>query len=139
MRDTGEPRVIVLYDSDCGFCKVMLAMLLSSDRASRLTPVPIESARGDELLSQIAPSDRISSWHLIDEVGILRSGGAAVPAALRELPHGEGIAWVTARFPRATSGAYDWVADHRALLGRLFGKRPRAWADRVIAKAARAR
>lgn len=43
MRDLREDTLIVLYDDDCGFCEVMLAMLLTWDRASRVRPVPIQS------------------------------------------------------------------------------------------------
>ena len=47
MRDLREDTLIVLYDDDCGFCEVMLAMLLTWDRASRVRPVPIQSTPGE--------------------------------------------------------------------------------------------
>jgi predicted DCC family thiol-disulfide oxidoreductase YuxK len=34
MSDPREGTLIVLYDDDCGFCEVMLAMLLTWDRAT---------------------------------------------------------------------------------------------------------
>jgi predicted DCC family thiol-disulfide oxidoreductase YuxK len=127
-------RLIVLYDGDCGFCAVMLAVLLRWDRASQLAPVSIQSARGEELLGDVPRRDRLESWHLIDAAGALHSGGAAVPVLFDALPWGTPIARLGSRFPRATARAYDWVAGHRAPLGRLLRARPRAWAARVIAE-----
>lgn len=129
--------LIVLYDGDCGFCSVMLAVLLTGDRANRLNPVTIQSTRGEELLTDLARQDRLRSWHLVDAAGVLYSGGAGVPVIFDALPWGTPIARVTSHFPRATSHAYDWVADHRVLLGRLLKARSRAWADRVIAERSR--
>jgi predicted DCC family thiol-disulfide oxidoreductase YuxK len=124
----------VLYDADCGFCKVVLAVLLRWDRGGHVTPAAIQSDRGEMLLSGMSREERLKSWHLIDGSGALRSGGAAIPGAFAVLPGGAPIAAVTARFPRATSRAYDWVARHRALLGRTLGRRSRSWAARVIAE-----
>ena len=124
--------LIVLYDGDCGFCAVMLALLLRWDRANRIAPVPIQSARGEELLAEMARDDRLKSWHLIDTAGTLYSGGAGLPVILHALPRGAPIARVASRFPAATSRAYESVARHRVLLGRPF-KRARGWAARIIA------
>jgi len=134
MRNLREDTLIVLYDDDCGFCEVMLAVLLTWDRASRVRPVPIQSARGEELLIDMKPEDRLKSWHLLDASGMLHSGGAGIPVIFAALPGGTPIAGVVSRFPRATSRSYDWVAGHRVLLGRGLRARPRAWAARVVAE-----
>jgi predicted DCC family thiol-disulfide oxidoreductase YuxK len=133
MRKNREGTLIVLYDGDCGFCKVMLAVLLSWDKAKRLSPVSIQSARGEELLTGMADQDRLASWHLIDAEGTLYSGGAGIPVISGALPCGSPLARLASRSPRATSRIYDWVAAHRVLLGRPLKARPRAWAARVIA------
>jgi predicted DCC family thiol-disulfide oxidoreductase YuxK len=133
MTDAGEHAPIVLYDGECGFCKVMLAVLLSWDRARRLDAAPIESTRGERLLAGMPEATRLASWHVVQGEST-RSAGAAVPVALAVLPGGAPIAAVTARFPRTTSRAYDWIAGHRALLGRLLGRRARPWAERVLAE-----
>jgi predicted DCC family thiol-disulfide oxidoreductase YuxK len=125
--------LIVLYDGDCGFCSVMMAILLSWDRANRIGPVSIQSARGAELLSDLTGQDRLTSWHLIDASATRYSGGEAIPVVLDPLPGGALIARAAARFPSVTSRVYEWIADHRVLLGRGFKARPRAWAARVIA------
>ncbi len=134
MTDAGEDAAIVLYDGDCGFCRVMLAALLAWDRARRLDSAPIQSGRGDRLLAGVPARERLASWHIVeDSARTVYSGGAAIPVVLAVLPRGTPLARVAARFPDATSRAYDWVADHRAWLGRALGARPRAWATRVIA------
>jgi len=134
MRNLGEDTLMVLYDDDCGFCEVTLAMLLTWDRANRVRPVSIQSTRGDDLLIDMKREDRTKSWHLIDAGGMLHSGGAGIPVIFDALPWGVLIANVVWRFPTATSRTYDWVANHRVLLGRGLGARPRAWAARVIAE-----
>jgi predicted DCC family thiol-disulfide oxidoreductase YuxK len=125
--------LIVLYDGDCGFCSVVLATLLTWDRASRIAPVSIQSARGQKLLVDVTRQDRLKSWHLIDAEGMLYSGGAGIPVVFDALPWGAPIARVARQFPTATSSAYEWVASHRVLLGRPLKARPRVWAARVIA------
>jgi len=125
--------LIVLYDGDCGFCRVMLAMLLTRDRANRIDPVSIQSARGEELLIDMTRHDRLKSLHVIDAEGALYSGGAGIHVVFDALPWGMLIARVARRFPKATSSAYEWVAKHRVLLGRPLKARPREWAARVIA------
>lgn len=110
---------IVIYDSDCGFCRFSLAVLLSADRRS-LRPLPLGTAEADSLLADLTVEQRDASWHLIADDGTRRSAGAGFVAAY-------------ARFPRATERAYRWVADHRGLLGRFVPARAKRWADRVIA------
>ncbi|HEY2201228.1 MAG TPA: DUF393 domain-containing protein [Solirubrobacteraceae bacterium] len=138
MRENWEGSLLVLYDGECGFCKVMLAVLLRWDRAHRLDPVPIQSARGEELLAGMAEQDRLTSWHLTGAEGTRYSGGAGIPVIFAALPFGSPLALLASRFERATSRAYDWVAAHRVLLGRPLKAQPRAWAARVIADRERA-
>jgi predicted DCC family thiol-disulfide oxidoreductase YuxK len=134
MRYLRHGRLVVLYDRHCGFCEVLVAMLLTWDREKRLDPVAIQSARGQKLLTDVASEDRLESWHLIDGAGVVRSGGAALPPAFAALPGGVLAAGAARRFPETTSRAYQWVARHRVLLGRLFKARSRAWAARVVAE-----
>jgi predicted DCC family thiol-disulfide oxidoreductase YuxK len=134
MDNLHEDILIVLYDDDCGFCEVMLAVLLRWDRANRVRPVSILSSRGDELLIDMERDDRLKSWHLLDSGGILYSAGAGIPVIFAALPGGALIANVVSRFPTTTSRTYDWVGSHRVLLGRGLGARPRTCAARVIAE-----
>jgi predicted DCC family thiol-disulfide oxidoreductase YuxK len=131
--DVSEP-VVVLYDADCGFCRVALALLLRWDTRRRLEPAAIQSARGELLLGEIEPAMRMRSWHAVDPAGAISSGGAGVPLVFGALPSAMPIAWLAARFPSTTARVYDWIAAHRALLGRALNARTRAWGARVIAQ-----
>ncbi|HWX52728.1 MAG TPA: DCC1-like thiol-disulfide oxidoreductase family protein [Solirubrobacteraceae bacterium] len=127
-------KLIVLYDGECGFCSVILAVLLRWDRAHRLSPVTIQSPRGQQLLRAVPHEERLRSWHLVDAEGTLHSGGAGIPVVFDALPRGAPVVLIASRFPAATARGYEWVAGHRELLGRLLKARPRAWAGRVIAE-----
>jgi predicted DCC family thiol-disulfide oxidoreductase YuxK len=109
----------VLYDADCGFCKLAVRGLLRLDTRRRLRAVAIQGAVGRGLLSELPEAQRIGSAHLLTPDGIVHSGGSAAAPLAALLPGGSIPAWLFARFPSATDRAYRWVAQHRALLGRL--------------------
>jgi predicted DCC family thiol-disulfide oxidoreductase YuxK len=88
-----EPKAIVIYDPDCGFCRFSLALLLIWDRdwgerrggAERgrpsppnwqlrwgrsaapdaLRPLPLGTPTADRLLADLTEEQRAASWHLI--------------------------------------------------------------------------
>jgi predicted DCC family thiol-disulfide oxidoreductase YuxK len=123
---------IVLYDSDCGFCKWLLDGLLSWDRDERLRPVALQRPEAAELLSDLDPGERMESWHLISPAGERLSGGAALPALLRLLPAGTIPAAGVSRIPGITDRGYRWVAAHRSGLSRVVpGAAKRRASDRV--------
>jgi predicted DCC family thiol-disulfide oxidoreductase YuxK len=115
----GERRWTVLYDADCDFCTWLLAAVLRWDRAGRLRPVGLQRREAAELLADLAPDERMASWHLVSPTGERRSGGAALPPILRALPGGRLPAAAFARLPRLTERGYRWVADHRSQLSEL--------------------
>jgi predicted DCC family thiol-disulfide oxidoreductase YuxK len=120
----GPPRVAkergwtVLYDADCGFCNWLLSALLRWDRAGHLHPIALQRAEADNLLKELAPAERMASWHLISPSGERYSGGAALPPLLRLLPAGQIPATAIARFPSPADRGYRWVAEHRSQLSR---------------------
>jgi predicted DCC family thiol-disulfide oxidoreductase YuxK len=124
-------RATVIYDSDCGFCKWCLALLLAWDRQGALRPLPLGTAEADRLLSDLSAERRDASWHLVTD-GRRFSAGAALSPVLSLLRGGRVPAALFARFPTATECGYRWVAEHRRLLGRFVPARARRWADRVI-------
>ena len=121
----------ILYDPDCGFCRVLLAVVLRWDRHGRLRPVALGSEEADALLHGMPEEERMASWHLVEPGGV-HSGGAAFAPVLARLPGGRPLAWLSARFPRGSERAYRLVADHRSLFGRVLPAAARRWADRVI-------
>jgi predicted DCC family thiol-disulfide oxidoreductase YuxK len=127
------PAWTVLYDADCGICRTLLAGLLRWDRQRRLRPLALQSAESDRLLADLAPAERMASWHLVSPGGGRWSAGAALPPLLRLLPGGRAPAAGFARFPDATEGGYRWVADHRSGLARLLPAALRRRADRYLA------
>jgi predicted DCC family thiol-disulfide oxidoreductase YuxK len=107
----------IVYDPDCGFCRVCVAVVLRWDRGRRLRPVP-----GEDL----------DSWQLVLPDGTVVSAGAAFSPLLRLLPGGAPFALIADRFPRAAERAYRFVADHRTAFGRPLPASAKRWADRVI-------
>ena len=133
-------RVPILYDPDCGFCRVSLAVLLRWDRHGRLRPVALGSEEADSLLDGMPEEERMASWHLVTMDGTVHSAGHAFPELLLLLPGAAPLARLSARFPRAADRGYRWVAEHRSLLSRPLPDAVRRWADVVIAESrARAR
>lgn len=112
-------QLLVLYDADCGFCAWCVGWLLRWDRRLRLRPVAIDSELGERLLSGLTEDERLKSWHVCDEHGLLASGGPALAPVLGRLPGGGAPAAVLRRCPTTVARAYRWVAQHRVALGRL--------------------
>jgi predicted DCC family thiol-disulfide oxidoreductase YuxK len=127
----------ILYDPDCGLCRVCVAVVLQWDRHGRLRPVELTSTDGVELLPGMPEDERVSSWHLVLPDRTIHSAGAAFSPLLRLLPGGGPLARLTDRFPRAAEVGYRWVADHRTAFGKLLPAAARRWADRVISESAR--
>jgi predicted DCC family thiol-disulfide oxidoreductase YuxK len=111
------PAPIVIYDSDCGFCRWCLARVLAWDRRGALRPLKLQSSEAERLLTGMTEEERMGSWHLVDRDGKVRSAGAAFPVLLRELPGGRPLAAVAARAPRLVDRAYRWVAGRRDTFG----------------------
>jgi predicted DCC family thiol-disulfide oxidoreductase YuxK len=121
----------VLYDPDCGFCRVTLALLLRWDTRRTLRPVPLGTEEARALLAGMPDEEQLASWHLVDGRDV-HSAGAAFPPVFARLPGGGPFARAAERFPSASDRLYRWVADHRSLLGRPIPGSARRWADRVI-------
>ena len=124
-------QVPVLYDPDCGFCRVTLALLLRWDTRRTLRPVALGSEEADAFLAHMPEEERMASWHMVEGRAV-HSAGAAFPPVFARLPGGRALARATGRFPGASDRVYRWVADHRSLLGRPIPGSARRWADRVI-------
>lgn len=123
---------VVIYDSDCGFCRTSLALILRADRHRRLRPLALHTEEADRLLSDLTREQQDASWHLVSPDGHRESAGAAAAPMLRLLPGGALPAAVLARVPDRTQRAYEWVADHRSTLSRLMPSRAKRRATRLV-------
>lgn len=119
---------IVLYDRDCGWCRWTLAKLLAWDRHRRVRPVALQADEADRLLADVAPAERMASWHLVRPDGRRFSAGAAFPPLLALLPAGAPLARLAAALPGPTERTYAWVAGHRSQLGSRLR---RSWIERA--------
>jgi predicted DCC family thiol-disulfide oxidoreductase YuxK len=114
----------LLYDDDCGFCKLCARAILGLDREGRLRPVAIQSDEGQRLLTEIPPELRLDSFHLVTPGGKVHSAGAAAAPLARLLPGGSVPARAFTRYPQRTERAYRWIARHRSAFGRLGLRSP---------------
>jgi predicted DCC family thiol-disulfide oxidoreductase YuxK len=113
---------VLLYDSDCGFCRWSVDKLLAWDRGGRVRSMELQDPEADSLLGGMDEETKMSSWHLLMPDGRLYSAGAAAPPLLRLLRGGKPLAALLAVFPRITERAYRTVAGNRDFFGRLVGQ-----------------
>jgi predicted DCC family thiol-disulfide oxidoreductase YuxK len=118
---TSAPEVIVLYDSDCGFCKWSLDKILAWDRRRALRPVPIQSEEGERLLVSLPRWEWLESWHLVKPDGSVHSAGAGAEPLFEVLPFGKPFALFARTFPALTDWGYRQVAGNRSRLAKLVG------------------
>jgi predicted DCC family thiol-disulfide oxidoreductase YuxK len=124
---------VLIYDSDCGFCRWSLGKVLAWDRRARLRPVTLQSKEAEALLAGMPEEERMSSWHLVGPDGEVRSAGAGIAPLLRQLPGGSPLAAIAARTPRLMERGYRFVAGHRSLWGKFVTDGAKRRADRRIA------
>jgi predicted DCC family thiol-disulfide oxidoreductase YuxK len=113
---------VLLYDSDCGFCRWSVDKILAWDRRGRLRSMELQDPEAGSLLGEMDEEAKMSSWHLVMPDGRVYSAGAAAPPLLRLLRGGKPLAAVLAAFPRITERAYRTVAGNRDFFGRLVGQ-----------------
>lgn len=124
----------VVYDADCGLCRTLLAPLLRADTHRRLRPLALGTPEADRLLADLAPPQRVRSWHLVDPAGRRTSAGPAAAPLLDLLPHGTVPAALLRRIPRTTARAYWLVAENRDRLGPLIPDTVKRRASAVVVR-----
>ena len=121
------PRLVVLYDRDCGVCAFSARRLRRWDRAGRLELLPLQAAAGSgrpELERAARERPLIDALHVVDErTGRVRAGGDAVLSIASVLPGGALVRPIAAipPFRWAVGAAYDLVARNRDRIGRWLG------------------
>jgi predicted DCC family thiol-disulfide oxidoreductase YuxK len=132
MASRENDRWIVLYDSDCGFCKWMLSGFLRWDRKGVITPRALQRPEAAELLADLTAEQRMASWHLVTPDGRRLSGGAAVPVLLRQLPGGTLPAAAVGLIPGPTDRVYTWVAANRSQLSKFVPSAAKRHASEIV-------
>jgi predicted DCC family thiol-disulfide oxidoreductase YuxK len=120
----GSPRLVVLYDRDCGICTATARTLRRWDRHARLGLLPLQEAAASDR-PQIAAAGRdlplSGALHVVDEVtGAIHAGGDAALAIVAALPGG-GIIRPFAVLPPfrwIVRVGYGLIARHRRRIGR---------------------
>ena len=128
MSDRQPATVTVFYDSDCGFCKVCVGVLLQWDRGRRVYPAAIQGSEGEALLAALASPERLRSAHLVTARGKLLSGGEAAPELLRQLPVGRPLGVLAAAMMPLTKLAYNLLTRLRSVVGPAL---PESWRRRA--------
>jgi predicted DCC family thiol-disulfide oxidoreductase YuxK len=111
----------VLFDADCGLCRLTVRGLRRLDWTSRLTFRPLQSF-GAEAPNDPSPRQLRRSLHVRDARGRWHRGGQAALVVASNVPALVPLA-VLGRLPgmhRPVEWAYRFVADHRRTIGRLL-------------------
>ncbi|MFN8112128.1 MAG: DCC1-like thiol-disulfide oxidoreductase family protein [Solirubrobacterales bacterium] len=109
----------LLYDGDCGFCRLATKAAMRLDDDDRLRAVAIQSEEGQRLLTEVPAGLRLDSFHLVTPGGHVLSGPDAAPVLSRLLRGGHVPSRAMRRFPGQTASLYGFVSRHRGALGRL--------------------
>jgi predicted DCC family thiol-disulfide oxidoreductase YuxK len=125
-------RAILIYDSDCGFCRWCLGKVLAWDRRGAVRPLALGTGEANRLLGDMPADERMSSWHLIDDGGEVHSAGAGFEPLFSLLPAAGPLATVAARFPRATERGYRLVSGNRSFFGKWVTDAAKRRADERI-------
>ncbi len=122
--DHGRPRLVVLFDRDCGLCTATARRLRRWDRAGRLELLPLQDAAASgraDLVEAVRGLPLTAALHVLDERdGVVRAGGDAMLAIGAALPGGRVVRVVGAipPFRWAIGLGYGVIARHRRRIGR---------------------
>jgi len=118
-----DERTWVLYDADCGVCKLIVARILDLDRRKRLRPLKLQDPKAAELLPGMTEEERMQSFHLVEPDGTVHSAGDGLAKLGDYLPGVPGFL-----------GPLYWpVAGNRDKLGKLIPAAVKRQAERRIA------
>ena len=99
------PRVVALYDSDCGLCTFFARGVGLLDVWSRIERLPLSSPRADAWFAGASEDERFGSFHFVRESGQRLSRGPALIALVEALPLGAGLARLSFSIPAAVDTA----------------------------------
>jgi len=120
-RLSGDQRLLVLYDADCGICSLSARILRRLDQGRRLRLLPLRAA--GEIIGVPTVDVLLDAMHFRDRHGRWTVGGAAWIRIADEVPLLRPMA-IGARVPmigRLVEWVYARVAGNRHRLSRLLG------------------
>jgi predicted DCC family thiol-disulfide oxidoreductase YuxK len=115
-------RLTVLYDADCGVCRLTARALDRLDWRRRLDLVPLQSFAFAPPASGPTRADLQSALHVRDAEGAWTAGGAAALRIAEAVPVLAPLA-LAARLPGGAwlaERAYGLVATHRHTISRVL-------------------
>ena len=121
----GTPKV--LFDGSCPICRREISFYQRQRGAADLLWIDVSQIAEGEVIPGLSRQRARSRFHLLDETGVLRSGGAAFAALWLRLP---GFKWLgrLCRLPPlawALEQSYRLFLKFRPKLQRLLDERPR--------------
>ena len=109
----------LLYDGECGLCRLAVKGAMRLDEDDRLRAVSIQSEEGQRLLMEVPAERRLDTMHMVTPGGHVLSGADAAAPLSRLLKGGHVPSRAMRRFPEQTAKAYAFVSRHRRALGRV--------------------
>jgi predicted DCC family thiol-disulfide oxidoreductase YuxK len=109
----------LLFDDDCGFCRLAAKLAMRLDDDDRLRAVAIQSEEGQRLLTEVPEERRLDTMHLLTPGGHVLSGADAAAPLSRLLRGGHVPSRAMRRFPDQTALLYGFLARHRGKLGKI--------------------
>ncbi len=113
---------VLFYDSSCGACTWIAARVRAAGRGT-LRAASIDSAEGHDALACLNEADRLRSWHMLDERGVLYSAGEASMLLLERIPSAWLLVALARSAPTATDTLYRAIAGRRSVWGRFVPQR----------------
>jgi predicted DCC family thiol-disulfide oxidoreductase YuxK len=120
----GNPSII-LFDGVCKFCHASVQFVIKRDRKNRFVFCPIQSDKGQELMSQYGLSDsQLSSMLLLQDNRAYRKSTAALNIA-KQLRMPWPLLFMFIVVPTfIRDRIYDYIGNHRY---QWFGKYDSCW------------
>ena len=113
------PTLTILYDADCGVCRLTILALKRLDWLDRLRPAPLQAFEDDHPTRD----ELAATLHVRDRSGRWARGGDAARRIAEAVPvlMPLGVAGHLPGMRRVMDAAYRSVANHRGAISRVLG------------------
>jgi predicted DCC family thiol-disulfide oxidoreductase YuxK len=114
-------RGVILFDGYCRFCRGVVGWLLRTLSPQPLRICSTRSTRGSEICHAMGQNPADTFAFVVPEKASI--GVDAYSELLELVPRTRMLARLIRGTPTWLSlGAYDWIARHRSLMSRVFGR-----------------